>query len=482
MNKLLITISPLKKAVMLTAFFTCHALFAQQVDLTYSTASEHWVEAKRFLKKNPSNTVDITVYTDQKLQVIDGIGGSFNELGWEALQSLKAEDQQKVMHAIFSKDGCNFSMCRMPIGASDYALSYYSHNDVAEDFEMRDFNIDRDRYILMPYVKAALAVRPDLQVWASQWSPPAWMKVNEHYAMRAGNFENAKDGNKLVKGGEMLNNATGFNMQERYLEAYALYFSKFVQAYKDEGVELAAIQPQNEIAFQPNWPSCTWRPEDMAYFINDFLGPQFEADKLNTEIWLGTVNSGDPNYVKTVLEYKDTAKYIDGVGFQWGGAKAIPTIHKEFPNLKLMQTENKCGEHENDWTSVERSWNDLIHYTNNGAGSYMYWNMILDETGASAWGWPQNSMVVIDTNTKKVTYTDEFYLFKHLSHFVQPGDHLLKSSAGKNHLAYQLQDGRIMVLMYNSELTVKTVTIQIGDDIIGVEVQPTSINSVVVKS
>ncbi|WP_066219871.1 glycoside hydrolase family 30 protein [Formosa haliotis] len=473
---------PIKPLLVGAVIFTCNVISAQNVDLIYTTASERWVEAKRFLKKTPASTADITVYTDQKLQVIDGIGGSFNEMGWEALQSLDEQQQDAVINAIFSKEGCNFSMCRMPIGASDYALSYYSHNDVAEDFEMRDFNIDRDRYILMPYIKAALAVRPDLQVWASPWSPPAWMKVNEHYAMREGDFENAKKGNKLVEGGEILNNATGFKMQERYLKAYALYFSKFVQAYKKEGIALAAIQPQNEIAYQPNWPSCTWRPEDMAYFINDFLGPQFQADNLNTKIWLGTVNSGDPNYVKTVLNYKDTAKFIDGVGFQWGGAKSIPTIHKEFPELKLMQTENKCGEHENDWTSVARSWSDLVHYTNNGAGSYMYWNMILDETGASAWGWPQNSMVVIDKNTKAVTYTDEFYLFKHVSHFVQPGDHLLKSSEGKNHLAYQLKDGRIMVLINNPEATKKTITIAIGNQKIGVEVQPTSINSVLVKS
>ncbi len=418
-------------------FFSTH-LFAQKVELIYTTESKRWEKPKKFLKKDSgTSNIEITVYTDSLLQKIDGIGGAFNELGWEAIQSLDAKGSKDVIDALFSKDGCNFSMCRIPLGASDYALSYYSSNDVPEDFEMRDFNIDRDRYILIPYLKAALKARPDLQIWASPWSPPAWMKVNEHYAMRSGNFENAKEGNKMNIGAEINNNATAFKMQERYLKAYALYFSKFVQSYAKAGVPLFAIMPQNEIAFQPNWPSCTWRPEDMAYFINGYLGPQFENDKLNTEIWLGTVNSGDPNYVKTILNYKSASKYISGVGFQWGGAKAIPTVHKEFPNLKLMQTENKCGEHENDWTSVERSWSDLVHYFNNGAGSYMYWNMVLDETGKSAWGWPQNSMVVIDKNTKSIKFTDEFYLFKHVSHFVQPGDYLIKSSEGKNHLAFQ---------------------------------------------
>jgi len=481
MEKQGLTKSVFKSFLSLAVVLISQNAMAQKVDLVYTTPSNRWVKAKKFLKKDVTSPT-IVVYRDSILQEVDGIGGAFNELGWEAIQTLDAKGRQEVIDALFSKEGCNFSMCRIPIGASDYALSYYSSNDVPEDFEMRDFNIDRDRYILIPYLKSALKARPDLKIWASPWSPPAWMKVNEHYAMRSGNFENAIEGNKMNTGAQMFNNATGFKMQERYLKAYALYFSKFVQAYKKEGIALFSIQPQNEIAYQPNWPSCTWRPEDMAYFINGFLGPQFKADGLDTEIWLGTINSGDPNYVRTVLKYKDAAKYISGVGFQWGGAKSIPAIHKEFPGLKLMQTENKCGEHENDWTSVERSWNDLVHYINNGAGSYMYWNMVLDQTGKSAWGWPQNSMVVIDKNSKSITYTDEFYLFKHLSHFVQPGDHYLKSSEGKNHLAFKLKDGRVLLLVNNPKATKETLSFKVENQTIGVELQPQSINTIIVSN
>ena len=146
-----------------------------------------------------------------------------------------------------------------------------------------------------------------------------------------------------------------------------------------------------------------------------------------------------------------------------------------------MQTENKCGEHENDWTSVARSWSDLVHYFNNGTGSYMYWKMVLDETGKSAWGWPQNSMVVIDKQTKKITYTDEFYLFKHVSHFVQPGDHYLKSSEGKNHLAFQLKDGRVMVLVNNPESTDKNMNVKVGNQSFNVELQAASINTLIIN-
>ena len=463
-------------------FFVFAQVMGQKIKVIYTTPTERWVETKRIAKiEKDFDEADITVFANDKLQVIDGIGGAFNELGWTAIQTLPENKAEEIFHALFSEKGCNFSMCRIPLGASDYALSYYSCNDVPEDFVMRDFNIDRDRFILIPYIKEAFKVRPDLKIWASPWTPPAWMKVNEHYSTRSGDWNGRPRGNRMTQGADIFNNATAFKMQERYLKAYALYFSKFVQAYEKEGISLFAIMPQNEIAYSPNWPSCTWRAEDLAYFIGKFLGPQFEEDKLNTEIWLGTINWGKPDYVRTILNDKDCQKYIKGVGFQWGGSRSIPTIAKEYPEYKFMQTENKCGEGENDWTSVARSWETIVHYFNNGAGSYMYWNMVLDETGESSWGWPQNSMIVVDRNKKEVIYTDEYYLFKHLSHFVQPGSYVLKSSEGKNHVAFELNDGRIMLLINNPDESNKTIKIKVGEIPISVNLQPKSVNSVLIS-
>ncbi|EOR93915.1 O-Glycosyl hydrolase family 30 [Arcticibacter svalbardensis MN12-7] len=456
----------------------------QDIEQIYSTPTKHWVELKKPTASINKNQVkaDIVIYSDSLLQKIDGFGGAFNEMGWTSLKTIPDAEAKKVIESLFSKEGCNLSMGRMPIGASDYALSYYSFDDVPEDFVMRDFNIDRDKFILMAYIKEALKVRPDMKLWGSPWTPPAWMKVNEHYSMRNGDLNGRTGGNRMTDGAQILNNATAFKMQERYLKAYALYFSKFVKAYKAEGVNVYAIMPQNEIAYTPNWPACTWRPEDLAYFIKDFMGPQMEKDSLGTEIWLGTINYANPNYVKTILDDKKAAKYIKGVGFQWAGSKCIPTISKDYPQYNFMQTENICGEGENNWTSLQRSWGTMIHYFNNGVSSYMYWNMILDENGMSAWGWPQNSMVVIDKNEKTVKYTDEFYLFKHFSHFVQPGDHLLKSSTGENHIAFKLKDGRVLLLINNPKETEESLNVQVGAKSLNVKLLPTSINSFVLRN
>ncbi len=469
-------------SVILLVAFGGSSLWAQKVSSIYTTTSERWVETKKAVKViNDGNAeADITI-SDEKLQVVDGIGGAFNELGWTATLALPSDEAAKVFDALFSEEGCKFSMGRVPIGASDYALSYYSMNDVPEDFVMRDFNIHRDQFIMIPYLKEAFKRRADFKLWGSPWTPPAWMKVNEHYSLRAGEMgEGRTGGNKMDPGKEIRTSSTAFKMEKRYLEAYALYFSKYIQAYKEAGTPVYMIQPQNEILYAPNWPACTWHTEDMSYFIGDFLGPKLEADGLDTEIWLGTINSPNPRYVQYALKHKTASKYIKGVGFQWNGERSIPTIAKEFPHIKLMQTENKCGEQENDWTSLDRSWKSMVHYFNNGAGSYLYWNMILDETGKSAWGWPQNSMIVIDSNSKEVTYNDEFYLFKHLSHFVQPGDHFLKSE-GDDHLAFSLKDGRTVVLVYNPDDKEKSINIKTGSSTIAANLEAISINTIIIE-
>jgi glucosylceramidase len=372
-------------------------------------------------------------------------------------------------------------MGRIPMGASDYALSYYSLNDTPEDFSMRNFNIDRDRYILIPYVKEALKIRPDLTLWGSPWTPPAWMKVNNHYSVKFGGPKDGDTTNEMDPRKNILNNATAFRMEEAYLQAYALYFSKFVQAYGKEGVTISSIQPQNEIAYTPYWPACTWRAEDMAYFIGKHLGPRFEQDGIDAQIWLGTINWSRPEYVRSILQDKDAAKFIQGVGFQWGGRNAIETIHKEFPDMPLMQTESECGDGENNWQSVEHTWELMHDYFTRGANWYVSWNMVLDQTGASSWGWPQNSLVVINTESGDVRYTAEFHLYKQASHYLQPGAHLLKTSEGNDHLAFVNPDGKIVVLVMNQDNVDREIAIDIGNNQYRIKAKAKSINTLLVQ-
>lgn len=454
---------------------------AQKVQSTYSTEREKWVQQKSvsFQASKPDQQADITIYPTEKLQQIKGFGGCFNEIGWEALLSVTPTEREKILKELFTPAGANFSFCRIPMGANDYSLSYYSLNDVPEDFTMSNFNIDRDRYILIPYIKEAQKIRPDLQIWASPWSPPAWMKVNNHYALRSGKLNGHTNGLTIEK--EILNNSTAFRMEYAYLKAYALYFSKFSQAYKNEGVNLKAICVQNEIVYSPHWSSCTWRPEDLSYFIRNYLGPQFQKDSLSTEIWLGTINGADPNYVRTILNDKATAKYISGIGFQWDAKQAIPALSKEYSQYPMMQTESECGNGEKNWKSAEYTWSLINHYLNNGMNYYMYWNMVLDPSGRSTWDWVQNMLISVDKTTKAVVYYPEFYIMKHLSHFVLPGAYRLKTSGGNDHLAFVNPDGTTVIILVNTADADKTMKVAVADKTVEVNVKAKSFNTLTWK-
>ena len=224
-------------------FLLSGTVSAQKVEWYTTTQTSPWVKQK--VKPERTTTgAEIVLDPAQRLQLITGIGGCFNEMGWDALNALSAEDREAVLQAIFGKDGAYFDYCRLPMGANDFAMSFYSSADVAGDFNLVNFNIDRDRYILIPYIKAARQINPDLRIWASPWCPPPWMKTNNHYAS-AVRPSGEKDVNGLLPREAIAEFSTGFRMEEGYLKTYADYFARFIKAYEAEGLPLECIHVQN---------------------------------------------------------------------------------------------------------------------------------------------------------------------------------------------------------------------------------------------
>ncbi|MDP4276558.1 MAG: glycoside hydrolase family 30 protein [Bacteroidota bacterium] len=457
-------------------FFVAFSINAQHVEWFSSTNDCRW-KAEKAIKfdKNRSSEKAAIVITNNKAQRFDGFGGTFNELGWDALKALTESERHKIIQALFSPQGANLYYNRMPMGSSDYGLSFYSFNDVADDFKMVNFNIQRDRYILIPYIKEAQKANKNFKIWASPWSPPAWMKTNNHYASNMD--ETGHDYNGLAREKILELPSTGFKMQRGYLEAYALYFTKFIQSYANEGISIDAVNVQNEPCSNHKFPSCNWRSEDLAYFIGEFLGPKFEAEKIKTAIYFGTINRDNPNYTRTALEDKKAIKYIKGVGFQWDGKWAIATIHKEYPQLELMQTESECGNGENNWESAEYTWGLIRHYLKNGANAYTYWNMVLDHTGESTWGWKQNSLVSINKNTKEVVFNPEFFIMKHVSHYLVPGAYCLQTNSDDNHLAFLNPDGKIILVIVNREGSDKRMLVDVQGNMFHVNLKARSFNT-----
>ncbi|WP_405296844.1 glycoside hydrolase family 30 protein [Algibacter sp. Ld11] len=427
-----------------------------------STENNVWVE-KTYTTPSESATtpLSININTENQDQEITGFGGCFNELGWDALEMVTPQEKQQILNDLFSQEvGCKFSLCRMPIGANDYAVDWYSHNETEGDFAMENFSIDRDKKRLIPYIQEAQKINPDVAVWGSPWCPPSWMKHSKHYACKA----NPEFNDLPEEWSSTEELVSRFITEPQYFEAYALYFAKFVQAYAEEGIDISAVHVQNEYNSAQNFPSCVWRPEDLGIFIADYLGPKFKAEKLDTEIWLGTVERPQIERVSDVVEYKDAKDYIQGIGFQWAGKGAIEAVHDTYPEMQLMQTETECGDGSNDWKAAEYTFNLMKHYFENGANSYMYWNMVLDETGKSQWGWKQNSMISIDSNSKAITYNPEFYLMKHLSAFVAPGSVKIDTDGNDENaiVFYNKAENKVVVLAYNDASEDKEIQFNIN--------------------
>ncbi len=441
-----------------------------RIEWTTSTPNANF-EKKEIEVVSEKETADfISIYPEKEQQIIDGFGGCFNELGWEAINSLPESSQNEIYEALFDTEkGCDFNIFRMPIGANDYAVDWYSHNETIDDFEMANFSIDRDKQRLIPYINKAKTYDPNIKIWASPWCPPSWMKTNNNYACKPDVVNDLKEEGRGV---EM---QTQFRMEEAYLSAYALYFSKFIQAYQKEGIDIYAVHVQNEPNSCQNFPSSIWKPSDLAILIGDYLGPKFAADSLNTEIWLGTIERPQIERVDSVLSNDKASQYIEGVGFQWAGKGAIPEVNKKYPDLKLMQTETECGNGSNDWAAAEHTFELMKHYFNNGANSYMYWNMVLNETGKSQWGWKQNSMITVDTENKKIAYNPEFYLMKHFSNHIEEGAYKIESS-DKNCLAFKNADS--IVVIYYNEGTASKKSFKIGDNQFSFDLAEKSFNTI----
>ena len=489
----------MKKNLLLLAFIAIYSQsIAQQVKWVASTKTENWKIKSLQVATNKSQAPDAEILTGSTLQTVNGFGGCFNELGYTSLQLLSNTDRQAIMKELFAPGiGANFTICRMPVGANDFSLDWYSYDETDGDFDLKDFSIAHDLHTLVPFIKDAKKYNPGLQLWASPWSPPTWMKKNKAYAegmvpsMEMIRKYEASSGHKMA-GMDFSNVHNGlrpdqvgkegtdmFIQDDKYFTTYANYFGKFIDAYKKQGITIGMVMPQNEFNSAQVFPSCTWTAHGLAKFVS-YLGPKMEQKGVN--VFFGTDERGNEKLADTVISSPESGKYIKGVGFQWAGKGAIAAIHQKYPDLTLYQSEQECGDGQNDWAYCKYTWTLMKHYFNSGANAYMYWNISLKEGGISHWGWRQNSLVSVDTTAKTYKFNYEYYMLKHLSHYVKPGAKMLTLSGTYNNmLAFKNTDNSVVVVVQNDGDTDKKVNIKIGEKVISPLLEADSFNTFVVS-
>ena len=427
---------------------------------------------------------NVIVQLDQPGQVIEGFGACFNEMGWASLSRLSAAGRGAVLREIFSDDGAALSLCRMPVGANDFALDWYSYDEVSGDLALEHFSIEHDDATLVPFIQAAQAVRPDLRLWASPWCPPSWMKTNNHYACAAPSpaAEHTTADNGLTPDRQIAEGEDGFRLEPDYLEAYARYFGRFVDAYRQRGIDISMVMPQNEFNSNQVYPSCTWTPAGLVAFLRHLL-PQMS--RRGVEVFLGTVERGNDALVEEVLADPQVGPALAGVGFQRAGKRAVGLIHHAHPRLRIYQTEQECGDGRNDWRYARYAWTMMRHYLTSGASAYDYWNIALDEGGVSRWGWSQNSLVSVDPASGTYRFNHEYYVLKHLSHFVRPGARWVPTLSYTGHedvLAFVNPDGSVVVAARNDMAEDMPVTIGVGGVVLELTLPADCLSTVVLPA
>lgn len=386
-----------------------------------------WAPAKG---KLPSNGV--LVDPAKSYQEILGFGAAFTDAACYTFNRLDPSARETLFHELFHPSEMGLNVCRTCIGSSDYSTEAYTYNEGEPDPELRRFSIEHDKPYLLPILREARKVNPDLFLFSSPWTPPGWMKSN-----------------KSMLGG---------NMQRRYMGAYANYFVKFLQAYEAEGVFVNAITVQNEVDTDQDgrMPQCTWPMEYEADFVRQFLGPAFEKDAIKTKIWIIDHNYNLWGRAIGELETPEVRKYTNAIA--WHGYVGKPEwmlrVQRAFPDVEMYWTEGGPDytqpDYLTDWAKWTSTYAEILR---NGCRSITGWNLALDEHGKPNVGpFSCGGMVTIHSQTREITRSGQHWAFAHFSKFIRRGAHRIESTGGGDiaHVAFRNPEGSQVLVLANT--------------------------------
>ena len=390
------------------------------------------------------------------------------------------------MHDIFAPDGdLRFTRGRLSMNANDYSRAWYSCDTVAGDFALKYFNIEHDKENVIRLIKMAQRWQPEMTFWVSPWSPPSWMKINQDYCVASSPFNTQpkeKDYLLFDDGGvpdpdEMqfndgqrghlfprkLASQNYFIQDQRYLQAYANMFCKFIDLYAAEDIPIDMVMYQNEAYSYTPYPGCAWTAEGTIKFNKEYLAPALKEKHPEVKLYVGTFNTNRQDYVQRIVNGLQGC--VEGLGFQWEGRENLDFMREKHPDLHMVSNESECGNGQMDWRAGEHTFYLLHEYLGRGCDEYYNWNFILCDQGRSAWGWKQNALVQVRSANRTYRYTPEYYAYKHFSHFVEPGSTLLAfcpMKEGLQAIVFRRPDNRRVVICGNAGNEAKSISIEMA--------------------
>jgi glucosylceramidase len=445
------------------------------------------------------NSSIIKLDPDQKFQKITGFGGSFTEASASLLNRLSKDKRDTVIQAYFSEKGANYSLTRTHMNSCDFSLSQYSYSPVEDDIHLEHFTIKEDQEDLIPMIKDALKVSKDgFKIIASPWTAAPWMKDN-----------NAWVGGKLLP---------------KYYDTWALFFSKYINAYKKEGIDIWGFTVENEpLGNNSNWESMHFSPDEMTNFVQNHLGPKLEKDTHQVKILGFDQNREDlKEWVDSMYQSEVSSNYFDGTAIHWYAStyevysKELLYAHYKAPSKYLIQTEacidsqipvwkddawywrKEATDWGFDWAQekdkhlhpkyapVNRYARDMIGCLNNWVDGWVDWNMVLDTQGGPNWfkNWCI-APVIVDPKKDEVYFTPLYYTMAHFSKYIRPdatviglenSDIELKVTAAEN------TDGSIAVVVFNEGTTQKNFKLSLGENESTITISAQAIQTILINT
>lgn len=367
----------------------------------------------------PSQIVLDVSSTDIDQEII-GFGGAFTEASAVNFQGLPASQQDELLEKYFDPEkGIGYTLGRVHINSCDFSVApaEWSEDDTPGDFDLVNFdtNLTHDSDAMIPFIKKSMAkleaAGRKLQLFASPWSPPAWMK----------------DNNNMTNGGRLKDDSK---------QVWANYIAKWIQSYKDKGVPLWGLTPQNEPENAARWEACLYTAQEEADWVGQYLGPAVKTAHPEVLIFPFDHNKDHVHeWAQTFFNHPTASKYVDGIAFHWYTGDSfdnVAKVHAEFPDKILLPTEATWEMYRGQggaWYMGQGYAHDILGDLENGAVGWTDWNLLLDETGGpNHVGNNCDAPVFADSKTKELTYHPQYYFIGHFSKFLVPGSKRIKST------------------------------------------------------
>jgi len=404
------------------------------VDLTLKTAvaagTLSLVNMQENIKRGlfPRIEIDPTI----RLQEFLGLGAAMTDSS--AYNIHNSPHKNEIMRDLFDPEkGIGLSLLRLPVGASDFIAhdQMYSYDDLPPgntDRELQHFSIAHDKAYILPLLRHAVKINPNLKFIASPWSPPDWMKSNHSLF-----------GTYKQKVGTLL---------PEYYATYADYLVKFIQAYQYEGINVYALTIQNEpLSPVDTYPGMALKAEDEARFIKDYLSPALKNAHLSTSIYAYDQNWDDPAYPEYILK-SSASDSVGGIAWHCysGNPSTMTNLHNKFPTSTQIITE--CSQGHNP-LGIKKL---LFASIENWVSGVIVWNLVLDESGGPKMGnGCDNCTGLITVMKDGYSRTGDFDELAKFSKNIKPGAQRIQSVTRGNveSLAFQNTDGSCVLVVFN---------------------------------